>query len=273
MLKSTGNAHYGRDGELHSRAMLWRSLVVVSPSGMPECLLFALEREFEALHVIEVSDMEAACVPLPYPAALLLIDGSSIEGAMPHVRQFSRIHPLATVAVMVDHERIASHIFEYGVELDVIRGVLPMNLKLDLWLSVVGLMMRGGEYFPSSTFRQAERRPVAIVGDELPIARSAHSPIVVHRQAGRPDRAARHADMRSLTEREYQVLQLVARGTQNKLIAAELGLSEHTVKIHIHNVIRKLGSRNRTEAAAMFLQSGSAMAEPARAARIVPPPK
>jgi DNA-binding NarL/FixJ family response regulator len=39
---------------------------------------------------------------------------------------------------------------------------------------------------------------------------------------------------------------------QNKVIAAALKLSENTVKIHLHNIIRKLGAHNRTEAAAMY---------------------
>jgi hypothetical protein len=43
-------------------------------------------------------------------------------------------------------------------------------------------------------------------------------------------------------------------GNQNKIIAAAFGLSEHTVKIHIHNIITKLGVHNRTEAVAMYFE-------------------
>jgi DNA-binding NarL/FixJ family response regulator len=57
-----------------------------------------------------------------------------------------------------------------------------------------------------------------------------------------------------LTSRELEVLGMVARGCQNKIIAADLGLSEHTVKIHLHNIISKLAVHNRTEAAAMYLK-------------------
>ena len=45
---------------------------------------------------------------------------------------------------------------------------------------------------------------------------------------------------------------MVARGLQNKSIAAAFSLSESTVKIHIHNIISKLGVHNRPEAAARF---------------------
>lgn len=43
-------------------------------------------------------------------------------------------------------------------------------------------------------------------------------------------------------------------GNQNKIIAAALGLSEHTVKIHIHNIITKLGVHNRTEVVALYFE-------------------
>lgn len=57
----------------------------------------------------------------------------------------------------------------------------------------------------------------------------------------------------ALTAREAEVLALVARGRRNKSIASEINVSEHTVKLHIHNLIRKLGVANRTEAANWFL--------------------
>lgn len=55
-----------------------------------------------------------------------------------------------------------------------------------------------------------------------------------------------------LTPREMEVLALVACGQCNKLIARKLQLSEHTVKLHIHNFITKIGATNRTEAARWY---------------------
>ena len=49
--------------------------------------------------------------------------------------------------------------------------------------------------------------------------------------------------------RELQVLEILQNGKSNKIIARELGLSEATIKVHIKNVLRKLGASNRTEAA------------------------
>ncbi len=52
----------------------------------------------------------------------------------------------------------------------------------------------------------------------------------------------------SLTPREREVLDLVARGLPNKQIARELAISEHTVKFHISSMFAKLGAASRTEA-------------------------
>jgi DNA-binding NarL/FixJ family response regulator len=55
-----------------------------------------------------------------------------------------------------------------------------------------------------------------------------------------------------LTDREEEVLALVASGSSNSQIAERLSLSESTVKFHIRNVFAKLGVTNRTEAAARY---------------------
>lgn len=59
-----------------------------------------------------------------------------------------------------------------------------------------------------------------------------------------------------LTERELDVLRLMARGLPNKQIASELVITEHTVKFHISAILGKLQAANRTEAVSMALQQG-----------------
>ncbi|AMX01840.1 two-component system response regulator NarL [Microbulbifer thermotolerans] len=53
----------------------------------------------------------------------------------------------------------------------------------------------------------------------------------------------------TLTSREYQILQLIADGLSNKLIARELDISDATVKVHVKHLLKKLGMRSRVEAA------------------------
>ena len=66
------------------------------------------------------------------------------------------------------------------------------------------------------------------------------------------------ADTGDLTEREEAILQLVAQGKTNKEIAAELFLSEKTVKHYMTNVLQKLHVRNRVEAAIIAVRAKSA---------------
>jgi DNA-binding NarL/FixJ family response regulator len=54
--------------------------------------------------------------------------------------------------------------------------------------------------------------------------------------------------MVTLTPREREVLQLLAEGLTNRGIAGCLSLSEGTVRVHLRNVMKALGTRNRAEA-------------------------
>ena len=75
---------------------------------------------------------------------------------------------------------------------------------------------------------------------------------------------AAHAEVRKpprggigeLTERERQVVQLLAEGLSNKLIADRLGISDHTAKFHVNGVLAKLSASTRTEAVVEAVRRG-----------------
>ena len=60
-----------------------------------------------------------------------------------------------------------------------------------------------------------------------------------------PTEGADSEQFRALTNRERQIATLICRGLANKQVARELGLSEGTIKQHVHNIFQKLGVRNR----------------------------
>lgn len=64
------------------------------------------------------------------------------------------------------------------------------------------------------------------------------------------------SNLRPLTHRENEILQLLAKGESNKEIANTLNISEHTVKIHLKNILKKLHMNNRVQAAIYAYQQG-----------------
>ncbi len=71
-----------------------------------------------------------------------------------------------------------------------------------------------------------------------------------------PIDAADHTPVESLTHRELEVLQLMARGLTNRQIARRLEISEHTVKFHAAAILGKLTARSRAEAVARAIGLG-----------------
>ncbi|KQU64723.1 response regulator receiver protein [Aminobacter sp. DSM 101952] len=218
-----------------------KTLLIVAPADfVSECLVFAIEREFPSIAVEQVATLAEACEAFECPVSLILLDAGQLPDVAGHSERISHLHPGAQIMLIQEDGRHEVSIRDVVTARNV-RGVLPMNLKLDVWLSVVRLVLRGGEYFPLSLFEPIIERRTTVA--------TAFTEATAKPQAPADSDTD---DFDELTDRELQILGMVARGLQNKLIAAALGLSEHTVKIHLHNIITKLGAHNRTEAAAIF---------------------
>jgi DNA-binding NarL/FixJ family response regulator len=107
-------------------------------------------------------------------------------------------------------------------------SLLPMDLNIESWLTIVRLLLTGYPFIPTEVLLATETAP-------------------------RVEATEKQAStVGKLTLRECEVLSLVAQGLQNKTIAQRLDLSEHTVKLHLHHVISKMGARNRTDAALRY---------------------
>lgn len=65
--------------------------------------------------------------------------------------------------------------------------------------------------------------------------------------------------LRALTDRERQILELLAKGKSNKEIASELSLTEMTVKSYVSDLLQKLGVNDRTQAALLAVRYGLVM--------------
>lgn len=215
-------------------------LFIAAAGTVSENVIYALEHEFPWVVIEQVERVDQACVSFAHLVSLILVDAALLKAAEATSTQLSVLHPQALTAVIeLDERNPACSVSDiFGSRL--VRGVLPMNLRLDLWLSVIRLMLRGGEYFPAGMLHSYAKK----------LAEEARSP--TDRGEAADARASAKAHVSELTAREIQILEMVSRGLQNKSIAAVFHLSEHTVKIHLHNIISKLGAHNRTEAAARF---------------------
>lgn len=146
--------------------------------------------------------------------------------------------------------------------------LLPMSLSICPWSSMLRLVLSGqfiasGDLIGTAEGGRVPDDPVRL--PEKPDQTDSTGPAAVH-PAPQPQRVARPDNSRAgpvpmtmarsdpgLTRREKEVLAHVSKGGRNKTIAHQMSLSEHTVKLHLHNAITKIGARNRTEAATWYL--------------------
>lgn len=136
--------------------------------------------------------------------------------------------PVVVVSASEDC-RIMQRAIEHGAA-----GFIPKSVASGVLVSALQLVLSGGVYIPSEMFGGGELN--AVPEDRQGI--TGFSPL--------PGIAVRRD---TFTARQLDVLELMAGGHTNKSIANRLGLSEHTVKIHISAILRILDVTNRTEAA------------------------
>ncbi|MCO5062876.1 MAG: response regulator transcription factor [Rhizobiaceae bacterium] len=219
------------------RAESRRTLLFIS-LNVSDSIVGALEREFSWVTVEKASTLQEAMGATQHPVSLILVDPVFLSEAEANAPTIARRHPYAIMALMQADPVNSNVTLREMVGHRAVKSILPMNLHLDVWLSVVRLLLSGGEYLPPAlmqSYVSQARKPEPFPGPD-PFASPANRP----------------GELANLTNRETQILALVSQGLQNKAIAAECQISEHTVKIHLHNIISKLGSHNRTEAAARF---------------------
>lgn len=110
---------------------------------------------------------------------------------------------------------------------------LPQEMPIEGMIGLLRVLLSGEIMVPAALVARGEGRSEA---------------------QGQPsDPPSDHPACETLTPRENEVLHLAAKGQRNKVIADALGVSEHTVKLHIHHIIAKLGVANRTEAANRYM--------------------
>jgi len=121
-------------------------------------------------------------------------------------------------------------------------GFVPTSIEPSLALDALSFINRGGSFFPPLILLQAS----ALASDASEEATTVpkESPIPTENQSNTFGYATRE-----LTWMQREVLKFLRQGLQNKLIARRLNISDATVKMHVRQIMRKLGVTNRTQVA------------------------
>lgn len=152
---------------------------------------------------------------------------SSALNAIQNQPQFKNV-PLVLISDLVQVEEAVSAL-RLGA-----RGYLPTSMDPNVALAAMTYILEGGEVFPSATF-------LASSCEQQEHAYPDCSPLHFHTEE--------QARAMFLTARQQQVAELLRRGLPNKLIARQLDMAEATVKVHVRQIMHKLGVTNRTQAA------------------------
>lgn len=172
---------------------------------------------------LEVS-LAALDSPIPKAVDLLLVDAgnSHAEQLSNLLDQLDESTPVALVNIVPEQaERLVD-------KHPCIRGVFYSHATREHLLDGIQVLLEGGDWLPR---------------------------VLMERLLGQWRRMRQIAGSKpSLTLREREILTLAGKGLSNAEIAEQLCLSPHTIKSHIHNLLRKIGASNRAEAA--FLLRG-----------------
>jgi DNA-binding NarL/FixJ family response regulator len=193
-------------------------ILIEKRSLIRECLARCISAEF-GCSIESFSDVEDWREARPRaPASLFLISGDGHDPGS--ICKFVRSECDAPIVILSDASDVddVMNILRCGA-----RGYVTTTTSLEVAIEAMRFVLFGGVFVPADIVINA--RP-----------RSCQSP-------------ADTAQNSVYTERQNSVIKALREGKANKVIAYELNMSESTVKVHIHNIMKKLQVRNRTEMA------------------------
>lgn len=162
-------------------------------------------------------------------AALLDLHMPGMNGTQ-GIRRFLESKPTLPLIMLtgVDEPKVINEALSAGAS-----GYIPKSSQPAVMLSAIQLVLSGGTYIP----------PQVLVRGPAPMPISSQF-------------CFRERTQTTLTDRQLQVLHLLAAGKPNKTICRELGIETGTVKAHIASIFRALDAVNRTEAVSHAKQLG-----------------
>ena len=197
---------------------------------MREALAGAVAIGWPGAQVTQASDFPAAWAAARAQPDLIISDlvmpgASPVEG----IGRLRAAAPNTPVLVVTGNEEdeVLLALFRLGIA-----GFAPKTSKSAIIEAAIRLVLAGGRYLPPRIVELATRNGAMGAG------------------------AAPTTSLARLTERQTDVLKLIATGESNKQIARELDLSPATIKAHIAAALAALGAANRTEAVVKAREMG-----------------
>lgn len=205
------------------------AIALIDPKPLTrQAVIEMLSRAFPGYRAVAVSscdeypDFEDA----PQLVIVYIRSASVADGWVQNELRLARLRltdvPLAMISDRDDADEVCMAL-SCGV-----RGYIPSSIPSTVALAALNLIYAGGTFIPEYALR-----PTASPARENDCGRSGA------------------LDELDLTARELSVVDLLREGKPNKRIAVELNMQESTVKVHVRNILKKLNSANRTQAASV----------------------
>jgi DNA-binding NarL/FixJ family response regulator len=196
---------------------------------------------------VSIEGVKSSDEVAPGPAKLVLIGPDLLSGCerwqlretIETLRRLSDGSPIGAYLHARDM-RVAASLTTLGVV-----GIVMSNASMEIAVAYLRYMVVGGAFLtPGLMDREESLAAASVAAQDL-------SPQNLSPQAhARPKDSP--SPYRNLTARERDVLKSMSAGRTNKKIALDLQISEGTVKVHLHSIMRKLRATNRTQAAVRF---------------------
>ncbi|MCU0765038.1 MAG: response regulator transcription factor [Burkholderiaceae bacterium] len=192
-------------------------------------LLLDLDPQAHIFTAVDAPGAEQLAAQHPDADLMLLDLGLPGATGTSLLEKLTGVHPDLKILVLsgVQDQRSVMRVLQLGAA-----GFVPKSMATENLVSAIRFVISGGVYIPADLLEDATRG-----------AQMLGLPERGRDMLGRPA-----AGRVQLTDRQEQVLQLLARGAPIKIICRELNLSEGTVKTHVTAIYRAFGASNRTEA-------------------------
>jgi DNA-binding NarL/FixJ family response regulator len=206
-----------------SRESKRQSIVIVhSRTVFRDCLAQCLEMAYvdhDVFSFASIAEWLRCKEPNARDAAVIIIVIDAVSESSAADLLSLETNAVTNPVVIVSDTNDLNHIIR--VLKSGVRGYIPTSLSFNVAVEAVRLVKAGGVFIPASSIVPNGDEPIQPKNSTL------------------------------LTQRQMEVVEEIRNGKANKQIAYELNMSEHTVKVHLRHIMRKLKARNRTEVAVL----------------------